>query len=152
MSRGRISLQPILGWRVWHVDAAPPKPRLRSWSRSAEWPARQRMEADCRTLLGLRRRLRGHGAPEAGHRCGIYAFRERRDAEELLGELGPVGAAAGRLPAAIGRVSLWGRVIENTGGWRAEFAYPYDIVLFGADSSLAAELRSCYAVDVSLGD
>lgn len=149
---GETSIEPILGWRVWHVDPGAGQPRLCSWSQSAEWPARRRMEAGCRALLGLRWRARGHGAPRAGHRCGIYAFHERRDAEALLRELGPVGAAAGRLPAAIGRVSLWGRVIENTGGWRGEFAYPYDVVLFGADASLAAELRSRYAVDVSLGD
>jgi len=108
------------------------------------------MEAACRRLLGIGRRSRRHDAPRAGHHCGIYAFRERADAEALLRQLLPVGPAAGRLPAAIGRVSLWGRVIENTGGWRAQFAYPYDLVLFGGEASLATELRNRYAVDVEL--
>jgi hypothetical protein len=108
------------------------------------------MEAGCRKLLGLGWRDKSHGAPRPGHVCGIYAFRERGQAEELLHQFGPVGAGANRLPAALGRVSLWGRVIENTGGWRAQFAYPYDLVLHGGDAELAAELRRRYAVDVSL--
>ena len=91
-----------------------------------------------------------HGAPVPGHGCGIYAFRRREDAEALLHRLGPVGPAGGRLAAAIGRVSLWGRTIENTGGWRAEFAYPYDVVVLGGDRALAGALRSDYAIDVSL--
>jgi hypothetical protein len=144
------SIQPLLGWRVWHVEPRPAEPLLRSWSQPDTWPAGQRMEAACRRLLGMTRRSRCHDAPRTGHRCGIYAFRERADAEALLRELLPVGPAAGRLPAAIGRVSLWGRVIENTGGWRAEFAYPYDLVLVGGDASLAAALRGRYAVDVEL--
>jgi hypothetical protein len=150
VSEPEISIEPILGWRIWHVDPRPGRPGLRSWSQTADWPAGRRLEAGCRSLLGLG--WRGHGAPRPGHRCGIYAFRERRDAEVLLRRLGPVGRAAGRLPAAIGQVSLWGRVIENTGGWRAQFAYPYDLVLVGGDESLAAELRRRYAVDVSVRD
>ena len=152
MSCAQTSIEPILGWRVWQVDPRPGQARLRSWSQSAEWPAARRMEAGCRPLFGLGWRSRGHGAPQPGHSCGIYAFRERGDAEKLLAELGPVGPAAGRLAAAIGRVSLWGRVIENTGGWRAEFAYPYDVVVCGGNRSLAAQLRARYLVDVSLGE
>ena len=147
---GGTSIEPILGWRVWHVDARKGAARLRSWSHADAWPAGRRMEAACRTRLGLRRRSSHHDAPRAGHNCGVYAFRERADAEALLRDLLPVGPEVGRLPAAIGRVSLWGRVIENSGGWRAEFAYPYDLLLFGGDASLAAELRGRYAVDVEL--
>jgi hypothetical protein len=35
-------------------------------------------------------------------------------------------------------------------GWRAQFAYPYDVVLFGGDEKTARELRRRYAVDVAL--
>ena len=150
MNARETSLEPILGWRVWHVDDRLGRPRLRSWSHSAEWPAGSRLEARCRSLHSLVRPSRRHPAPRGGHCCGIYAFREREYAEALLRDLGQVGPAAGRLAAALGRVSLWGRVIENTGGWRAEFAYPYDLVLHGGDRRLAARLRDHYAVDVSL--
>ncbi|HLM09150.1 MAG TPA: hypothetical protein VK307_05540 [Thermoleophilaceae bacterium] len=146
------SFEPILGWRVWHVEPGADGARLLSWSQSAEWPVARRMDAGCRAPLGLGWRRPAHGAPRAGHRCGIYAFRERADAERLLLEAGPAGAGRGRLAAALGRVSLWGRVFENTRGWRAEFAYPYDLLLFGGDQRLAAELRAGYAVDVMLAD
>ena len=53
-------------------------------------------------------------------------------------------------PVALGRVSLWGRVIENVDGWRAQFAYPYDLLLVGGDPAAARALARRYAVDVSL--
>jgi hypothetical protein len=108
------------------------------------------MEARCRSLLSVALPSRSHDAPRPGHRCGIYACRERADAENLLRQIGEAGPTFNRLAAAVGRVSLWGKVIENTGGWRGQFAYPYDLVLFGGDEVLAAELRREYAVDVSL--
>ena len=150
MSFAPTSLEPILGWRIWHVDPRPGGPRLRSWAHSVPWPAGRRMEAVCRSPLSLVLPSRSHPAPRKGHRCGIYAVREREPAETMLHEIGEAGPLAGRLPAALGRVSLWGRVIENDGGWRAQFAYPYDLVLFGADESIAAGLRRDYAVDVAL--
>jgi hypothetical protein len=124
--------------------------RLRSWAHSTQWPAGRRLEASCRSVFSLALASRAHPAPRSGHGCGIYALREREAAEAMLHELGEAGPAAGRLPAALGRVSLWGRVIENTGGWRAQFAYPYDLLLFGASESIAADLRRDYTVDVSL--
>ena len=96
--------------------------------------------------MGLRWRAPEHGAPNSDHDCGIYACREREDAERLIEQLD----GRGRLPTALGRVSLWGRVIENTGGWRAQFAYPYDLELFGGSRELAAALRRRYGVDVAL--
>lgn len=47
-------------------------------------------------------------------------------------------------------MSLWGRVIENVDGWRAQFAYLYDIVLLGGDAATAREVRRRYAIDVTL--
>ena len=145
MSPVETSIEPILGWRVWHVDPRPEGPRLLSWARSGEWPQGRRMEASCRSF-----RRRGCQAPERGHKCGIYALRDRREAVELLREVEGLGSTARRLPAVLGRVSLWGRVFENTGGWRGQFAYPYDLVLIGGDEKLAAQLRDRYAVDVAL--
>jgi hypothetical protein len=144
------SIEPILGWRIWHVDPGPGGPRLRSWAQGTEWPPGRRFEADCRSILSLALPAWSHAAPRKAHRCGIYALRERDAAEAMLHEIGEVGPAFNRLPAALGRVSLWGRMFENTGGWRAQFAYPYDLVLFGADESIAADLRQAYAVDVAL--
>jgi hypothetical protein len=130
--------EPLLGWRLWHVDR---DHRLLSWSQDAHWPERGQFEARCRRLLG-----RCDGAPRRGHACGIYALRTRELAEALVRQLpAPVTGAI-----ALGRVSLWGRVIENVDGWRAQFAYPYDIELLGGDEGVARELRRRYAIDVAL--
>jgi hypothetical protein len=34
-------------------------------------------------------------------------------------------------------------------GFRAQYAYPYELFLIGGDDSLARELRRLYVVDVS---
>lgn len=130
--------EPLLGWRLWHVDR---NHGLRSWSQSAWWPERERLEARCRRLVG-----RCGAAPRRGHACGIYALRTRELAESLLKEL-PLPVTG---TIALGSVSLWGRVIENVHGWRAQFAYPYDLLLLGGDARTARELRRRYAIDVAL--
>jgi hypothetical protein len=130
--------EPLVGWRLWHVDR---QNRLVSWSQTASWPERERLEARCRRLFG-----RCAAAPRRSHACGIYALRTRELAESLLRKL--PGAVVGTV--ALGRVSLWGRVIENVDGWRAQYAYPYDLLLLGGGQAQACELRRRYAVDVEL--
>ena len=63
----------------------------------------------------------------------------------VLGQAGWLGR-----PVALGRVSLWGRILEREHGFRAQFAYPYDLFLIGADDEIASGLRRRYAVDVTV--
>ena len=128
--------EPLVGWRLWHVRDG----RLLSWSQDAEWPAGRRLEASCRRLL----RRSCTDAPGAGHACGIYAVRTRDAAVRLLDDLPPLAA-----PVAVGRVSLWGRVFENVGGWRAQYAYPYALDVVGGDERVARKLRAAYRVDAT---
>src|SRR5215213_6672645 len=74
VSPTETSIEPILGWRIWHVDREPGGPRLRSWAHSVPWPAGERIEAQCRSILSLALPSWSHGAPRKGHRCGIYAL------------------------------------------------------------------------------
>ena len=150
MSEPALYVEPVLGWRVWHVEVGADGPELLSWSRPYRWPARQRMEALCRRLWVWR--VKPHPAPAAGHRCGLYAMRRREDLEQILRPLfahGPPGGA-GRRAIAIGRVSLWGRTIANVRGWRAQYGYPYELEVVGADEELCRDLAARYAVDVCL--
>jgi hypothetical protein len=147
-------VEPILGWRLWHVRLHEGEYRLESFTwHHVSWPAGRRLEASCA--------LHGHEAPVSGHECGIYAFRARELAEELLRRYtgirqryGPVPEEEpppprlGR-PVALGRVSLWGRVLVRERGYRAQYAYPYDLFLIDGDDAIAAGLRRRYAVDVS---
>ncbi len=145
--------EPIVGWRLWHVRRHEDAYRLESFTwHHVSWPARRRFEARCPR--------HGREAPVANHECGIYAFRTRQLAEDLLRRYTGVRQHYGRrfaelpplrrgCPIALGRVSLWGRVLTRENGFRAQFAYPYELLLIGGDGDLARELRSLYAVDVS---
>jgi hypothetical protein len=146
-------VEPIVGWRLWHVRRHEDAYRLESFTwHHVSWPARRRFEARCA--------IHGEAAPAPSHECGIYAFRTRELAEDLLRrytgvrqhygwpdhELPPLRRGC---PLALGRVSLWGRVLARESGFRAQYAYPYELFLIGGDNAIAGELRRLYAVDVS---
>lgn len=146
-------IEPLVGWRLWHVRPHADAFRLESFTwHHVGWPAGERLEATCA--------VHGEDAPAARHECGIYAFTTRELAEDLLRRYtgvrqryGPQASEAppphrGR-PIALGRVSLWGRVYVRDRGFRAQFAYPYDLVVYGGDARLLRELRRKYAVDIS---
>jgi hypothetical protein len=143
--------EPILGWRLWHVRLHGGGYRLESFTRHhVSWPARRRLEAACSA--------HGDEAPSSGHECGIYAFKSRDLAEELLRRYIGVRQCYGReqefppprrgRPIALGSVSLWGRILERERGYRAQYAYPYELFLLNADDGIAHDLRRLYAVDV----
>ena len=174
---------PVYGDRIWQVASARcfhdgryghrrgPNERfgeLRSatWPRIADgWPGWQRLQAVCKAD-------KPHRAPAAECRCGFYAFKDVEQTRRLLLELlldelreyATDTAYASRQEAWLvgGRVALWGRIIEGTLGYRAEFAYPAELwvlppAVFGrAGPVVAAELaadliralRSRYGVQV----
>jgi hypothetical protein len=49
---------------------------------------------------------------------------------------------------AVGRVSLWGRVVEHERGYRATRAYPFDLFLPAQHRALAIPLAARYGVEV----
>lgn len=102
------STEPIMAWRTWTLSGRRDGTgvRLRPIAGSARaWPPLQPARAACT-------RPRLHRAPELGCACGIYGTRTT----DLLRRT--------KDPAVIGRVALWGRVIQHELGYRAELAYP----------------------------
>jgi hypothetical protein len=114
------STEPILGWRAWRLHRneagglriAPTTPR-------ADWEPGVAMHARCsgahtRMYMVFNPELEAaHRSPEPGCTCGLHAMKD------------PARLARGsRSAGTIGRVAMWGRVIEHSKGWRAEFAYP----------------------------
>ena len=137
-----VIVVPIEGFRLWYCP--PEKPTLHSAVHcEIEWTPGKRMEALCLT----------HAACKAfggGCTAGIYAFRTLDEAAELYYEFldNLVAHAAydehvGLSPhsrVVIGRVYLWGKVLECENGFRGEYAYPSVIYDTAPNSYVLAEV------------
>ncbi len=145
----------LTGWRAWRIGDSGGGWVLRGLFADVEWPPREEMRATCYEQLRLSPLgMSVHTAPGVGCTCGIhalkrtndFAFRERlfyTSLEEVV---------------AFGHVSLWGRVIEGSRGFRVEIAYPRDLIIVSRTARtvrrceiLARELAKAYGVDVSVG-
>jgi hypothetical protein len=119
MSRGAIATtvggleltagtEPIIAWRAWALTGERDgsnlllRPVAR---RSRPWKPLRPAEAACSLV-------RFHRAPHPGCTCGLHGTH----AVEILRKT--------KCPAVLGRVALWGTVIEHDHGYRARFAYP----------------------------
>jgi hypothetical protein len=117
-------IEPIVGWRTWLVVEEGEGFRLRSVVYDALWSPRTELVARClhRAFPFPWRRRAKHVPPGRGCGCGVYAAREPAEAASYLE--GRTWADALNVHRVIGTVSLWGRVVECTRGWRASRAYP----------------------------
>jgi hypothetical protein len=101
--------EPILAWRSWALTGRSDGTRLLLRpvaGRAHPWRPREVVTATCK---------RGgvfHEAPAIGCTCGLHASQTL----DILRRT--------KCPAVLGRVALWGRVVEHELGYRARFAYP----------------------------
>lgn len=108
-------------WRVWRVVRHEGAFALASVVKRTVWPAGDPFAAECLKTLPLfdwLRRRRPHTAPEPHCECGIYAA----GLDCVRGYL--TDALPDARARVIGRVALWGSVVECERGFRASFAYP----------------------------
>jgi len=136
-------VEPVVAWRVWYAAEAHGEIRLTSVFHELRWPLREPMRASCmrpRFPVRLRRRLE-HAPPSEACQCGIYAAPLERLGSYLGGHF-----SIHRAYPVIGRVSLWGRVIECTQGWRSAVAYPEHLYV----PVLAGRRRGARAAEVAL--
>jgi hypothetical protein len=156
--------EPIVGWRLWSIVTDGARARLAGHICPAVWHPGSEFVAACdATRRELRRPWRvhptGHAAPAPGCTCGVHAMDR---AAYLATYVPPVNRPyAWMRPLvrqAIGRVSLWGDVVEGARGWRASRAYPAELWLPAADvegdavdgiGSIAADLAD-YGVPVQV--
>ena len=101
-----FAAEAVDGWRAWSVIERNGDVWLSSLTRAQEWEPASALVASCSRPR--------HDPPRRRCSCGIYAA---AGPEELAG-LGPIAGAA------VGQVSLWGRIAEHSRGYRAERAYP----------------------------
>lgn len=105
----RPEADPVAGWRYWQLQ--PVTGLLRSVThRQVTWRPREPQRAVC--LIG------GHGAPAPGCACGIHAAPSLARLREEGLCLKPTE------PLVMGEVALWGAVVTDEHGLRAEHAYP----------------------------
>jgi hypothetical protein len=133
-------VEPVVGWRSWAIVQHRGKLRLRSVVFDTLWTPQVELTAGCNRLwtrLRVPRPWRkdcSHDAPVAHCSCGIYATRHPQGAADYLYLYSDVYQPQLRY-RAIGRVFLWGSVVEATKGWRAAAAYPERLFLPDADLS-----------------
>jgi len=100
--------EPVIAWRSWALTGWRDGSHLMLRPvarRAAAWRPGEVAEASCRTIPF-------HDAPNTDCRCGLHA-------SPTLDVLRHT-----KCPAVLGRVALWGRVIEHERGFRARFGYP----------------------------
>ena len=120
--------EPVVGWRTWLVVDYAGALRLRSVAFETVWHPLRELAARCeapRRLWQLFRPAK-HDAPAVPCQCGIYAARDVNEAVGYLTVYDDLLAPVA-VHRVIGRVSLWGSVVEAELGWRASRAYPAEI-------------------------
>jgi hypothetical protein len=145
-------IEPVVGWRTWSVSESEGRLRLRSVMFEAIWVPGRPFVADCRNSPHLLRRLwhrrpRIHASPDFSCSCGIYAATSLSEAARYAESYGSRYRYV--VHRVLGRVSLWGTVLEYTEGWRASRAYPLELFVprFAPKGSPGAE-----AVAIELAD
>jgi hypothetical protein len=155
--------EPVIGWRSWAVVRSGADFRLRSIAFTDVWPVHEAFVARCyeavtRVYLRLWRRPQRHTPVTLDCSCGIHAANDFASAAAYLHLYDdmPQRSVCHR---ALGRVALWGTVVEGDLGWRSSRAYPQEILVPASGASRRVGLEriieglSAYGVPVRvLGD
>jgi len=125
--------EPVQGWRAWSLVRCDGRAMLRSLYTNVVWDSGQALSASCqrsrrRFFRPWHRYLPSHPAPRMSCTCGVYAAFEPEPIVPLL--IPPANPPMGELGRAIGKVALWGEVVECARGWRASLAYPQHLYLW----------------------
>ena len=147
------AIEPVTGWRFWRAGS---DGWLRSLTgRQHRWAPGAKFQAHCRfaDVDPRDRRFQlvtgfgsaPHTSPGEGCTCGVYAS---RDLEHLRSQI-----LFGLRRMVVGEVSLWGKVIPASHGYRAQFAYPKRLLVFERVASVdpgLVPLLSDYGVPVEV--
>jgi hypothetical protein len=122
-------VEPIEAWRVWRVVSSHGRLLLASVVQETVWQPLEPLRAAClrRGLHAVfdRRHRQRHEPPKQRCSCGVYAA-GLEFVDRYLRDLGPAHWGD---PRVLGRVALWGMVVECEHGYRAGLAYPTQIYL-----------------------
>jgi hypothetical protein len=147
-------VEPIVGWRTWNAQSHQGNIFLGSLVWSELWHPGRRMGAEC---IGEARTTRGRCCGKyftselpVNCTCGIYAYRTYK---ELI-EQRPCDQEFYRKPlwksrVIHGEVNLWGRVIQGKLAYRAQYAYPKQLLIH---AYLPEDVERCEKLANYLGD
>jgi hypothetical protein len=134
----------LVGWRVWRVGKVAGRWRLLSLHYRDLWPVAAPFAATCHFRDRIYRpphevSHETHRVPVRSCSCGVYAARDvGLTSRYVIGEDARQHALGMRwhglrrdayLPRVVGRVRLWGHVVEATDGFRSSYAYPAELYL-----------------------
>ncbi len=105
-----LSIEPVLGWRVWRLYESDANVSLGSMTRQDLWPPGEPFRARCSLASHAGR------VPSESCGCGIYAA----STPEALARAAVLSGSVG----VVGAIAMWGTVIEHDRGARAQLAYP----------------------------
>jgi hypothetical protein len=135
----------VEGWRAWNVLRQPPlygnPPRLESASWAFYWTPRVKARAVCSKGCA------DEHVPGESCTCGFYSAKTLDDLREMSY---PNYDEEGERVCVVGCLANWGKVIEGTQGWRAEYAYPSMIYVPFEAWKLADPISRAYGVPVRL--
>ena len=136
---------------MWRVAMREGRVVLQSLFSGAVWEPGVPFVASCtgghRSRWALRRtKPNPHTAPALECRCGIYGVQSVAAARSYL-EKPPLLSRDDRV---IGRVALWGDVVEGPLGWRASRAYPIELFVPAPVVAQTGLRRRGYADEIML--
>jgi hypothetical protein len=122
LGRAPDFVEALEAWRVWRVVDRDSELSLGSVIYATIWPAGDPLIAEClrnASFAGSVRHTPPHDAPDTNCGCGIYGAGLDEVGHYLSEPLTYEGVAR-----VLGRVALWGSVVECERGFRASHAYP----------------------------
>lgn len=134
-------IEPVIAWRTWRYAGG----HLQSLIRACEWQHRERLEAGCRPIQNMYAPWippsppADHKSPQETCKCGIYALKTLDNTPAYI-------LGSSYHTRVTGEVYLWGKIIEGEEGYRAQYAYPKQLV--APNEELAAQLADAYGVPV----
>jgi hypothetical protein len=140
----------VEGWRAWRVNLEPPRfgtvPKLLSATYNYWWTPRVKARAECAKCTDPDPKSDRH-VPGTHCTCGFYSAKSLTH----LRSMGYHSYSQGsQHTSVVGQLANWGRVIEGSQGWRAEFAYPAVMFIPFEAWRLRKPLMRAYGVPVKL--
>jgi hypothetical protein len=139
-------IEPVEAWRAWRVGMRQGRVVLLSLFAETVWEPGVPLAAVC--TQGHRSRWRpwriypnDHTAPDLECDCGIYGVQSVAAARTYL-----KSPTLFRDERVIGRVALWGTVVEGSRGWRGSRAYPLELFV-PASAAVRSGLRQRAFID-----